>query len=70
MSEIEVKNDCNILGSAETNCDNNDSFLNDHLKMIDNDLLKNLSQKLSYGGSWDEDGWKNFFGKVGWNKEL
>lgn len=38
--------------------------------MIDNDLLKNLSQKLSYGGSWDEDGWKNFFGKVGWNKEL
>ena len=32
--------------------------------------LKNLSQKLSYGGSWDEDGWKNYFGQVGWNKEL
>lgn len=47
-----------------------DSYVQDNLEKIDNELLKELALKLSYGNDMYEQRWTNVFGNVGWRKSL
>jgi hypothetical protein len=47
-----------------------ENYILDNLNGLDQELLKDLANKLGYGNDWHEKCWVNAFVNVGWGKSF